>query len=592
MYQALYRKWRPKVFADVVGQEHITETLRRQVAQGRLSHAYLFTGTRGTGKTTCAKILAKAVNCEHPADGDPCGQCPACQGIDSGSLLDVLELDAASNNGVDQVRALRDEAIYSPAAVRYRVYIIDEVHMLSTAAFNALLKILEEPPAHLIFILATTELHKVPATILSRCQRFAFKRIQPADIAQRLLYVAGQENIDLKRDGAELLSRLADGALRDALSLLDQCAAAGGTVDSRRVLDVLGLAGNAQTARLLDCLLRRDVQAALLLLDELYAAGKDVGTLLSQLTALVRDLLIRMTAPQGGAALLSGGYDEAAMDSLSQGVSPTRLIFMATQLQAVSAALPMSANRRTDAELCLMRLCDESLCGDTAALAARLARLEDGLSGGQPGPVRQSDPARRTGAARQSKPSRQEVPAAPRQSRPQPAAPPPWDDPAPIPDGPPPTEAPPPPGDWDAPPPPGDDDAPPPAEAEERPAARTAPAQAAASAAPASGGLWQALVEQYKNQLTPMYRIMLDDAWGDMEGDALVVRCGDELTQETLDCPAVAEVLRSVTGAHLGREVAVRFTLGKGETPPAGQAPDKLDALIRAGSKYDSFTVK
>ena len=403
MYQALYRKWRPKVFADVVGQEHITETLRRQVAQGRLSHAYLFTGTRGTGKTTCAKILAKAVNCEHPADGDPCGRCPACQGIDSGSLLDVLELDAASNNGVDHVRALRDEAIYSPAAVRYRVYIIDEVHMLSTAAFNALLKILEEPPAHLIFILATTELHKVPATILSRCQRFAFKRIQPADIARRLLYVAGQENIDLKRDGAELLSRLADGALRDALSLLDQCAAAGGTVDSRRVLDVLGLAGNAQTARLLDCLLRRDVQAALLLLDELYAAGKDVGTLLSQLTALVRDLLIRMTAPQGGAALLSGGYDEAAMDSLSQGVSPTRLIFMATQLQAVSAALPMSANRRTDAELCLMRLCDESLCGDTAALAARLARLEDGLSGGQPGPspvkparpVRASPPGRR-----------------------------------------------------------------------------------------------------------------------------------------------------------------------------------------------------
>ena len=239
-----------------------------------------------------------------------------------------------------------------------------------------------------------------------------------------------------------------------------------------------------------------------------------------------------------------------------------------------------------------MRLCDESLCGDTAALAARLARLEDGLSGGQPGPVRQSDPARRTGAARQSKPTRQEAPAAPRQSRPQPADPPPWDDPAPIPDGPPLTEAPPPPGDWDAPPPPGDDDAPPPAEAEERPAARTAPAQAAASAAPASGGLWQALVEQYKNQLTPMYRIMLDDAWGDMEGDALVVRCGDELTQETLDCPAVAEVLRSVTGAHLGREVAVRFTLGKGETPPAGQAPDKLDALIRAGSKYDSFTVK
>ena len=195
MYQALYRKWRPKAFADVIGQEHITETLRRQVAEGRTSHAYLFTGTRGTGKTTCAKILAKAVNCEAPVDGDPCGKCPSCVGIDSGGFLDVLELDAASNNGVDQVRALRDEAVYSPANVKKRVYIVDEVHMLSTAAFNALLKILEEPPAHLIFILATTELHKVPATILSRCQRFAFKRIMPQDIAQRLLYVSARETI-------------------------------------------------------------------------------------------------------------------------------------------------------------------------------------------------------------------------------------------------------------------------------------------------------------------------------------------------------------------------------------------------------------
>ena len=378
MYQALYRKWRPKAFADVIGQEHITETLRRQVAEGRTSHAYLFTGTRGTGKTTCAKILAKAVNCESPVDGDPCGKCPSCLGIDSGSFLDVLELDAASNNGVDQVRALRDEAVYSPANVKKRVYIVDEVHMLSTAAFNALLKILEEPPAHLIFILATTELHKVPATILSRCQRFAFKRIQPQDIAARLLHVAGQEGMELRPEAAELLSRLADGALRDALSLLDQCGAAAGVIDSPRVLEVLGLAGNVQTGELMDRLLRRDVQGALLQLDRLYSGGKDVGALLGELSTLTRDLLIRMTAPQGGAALLSGGYDTALMDSLSQGVSPTRLIFMASQLQSASAALPLSPNRRTDAELCLMRLCDESLCGDVTALAARLARLEEG----------------------------------------------------------------------------------------------------------------------------------------------------------------------------------------------------------------------
>ena len=241
MYQALYRKWRPKTFSDVVGQEHVTETLQRQVAEGRLSHAYLFTGTRGTGKTTCAKILAKAVNCEHPENGNPCNKCSSCLGIESGGFLDVMELDAASNNGVDHVRALRDEAIYSPAQVKKRVYIIDEVHMLSIAAFNALLKILEEPPEHLMFILATTELHKVPATILSRCQRFAFRRILPREIVGRLNYIAEQEGIDLRPDGAELLAHIADGALRDALSLLDQCAAAGGTIDSAAVLDALGI---------------------------------------------------------------------------------------------------------------------------------------------------------------------------------------------------------------------------------------------------------------------------------------------------------------------------------------------------------------
>ena len=263
MYQALYRKWRPRTFDDVVGQSHITDTLKRQVATGRLSHAYLFTGTRGTGKTTCAKILARAVNCEHPVDGNPCNQCPSCLGIESGSILDVLELDAASNNGVDQVRALRDEAVYTPAAVRKRVYIVDEVHMLSTAAFNALLKILEEPPEHLMFILATTELHKVPATIKSRCQQFSFKRILPGDIAARLAYVAREEGIELRGEGASLLARLADGGLRDALSLLDQCAGPSGPIGEQEVLDALGLAGNLETARLMEQLGGGDTAGAL-----------------------------------------------------------------------------------------------------------------------------------------------------------------------------------------------------------------------------------------------------------------------------------------------------------------------------------------
>ena len=551
MYQALYRKWRPKAFADVVGQEHITQTLRRQAAQGRLSHAYLFTGTRGTGKTTCAKILAKAVNCQHPVDGDPCNQCQACLGIDNGSLLDVLELDAASNNGVDHVRALRDEAIYSPASVRYRVYIVDEVHMLSTAAFNALLKILEEPPAHLIFILATTELHKVPATILSRCQRFAFRRIRPQDIAQRLRYVAGQEGMALDEDAAELLARLSDGALRDALSLLDQCGASGGAIDTGRVLDVLGLAGNVQTAELMGCVLRREVKEALLLLDRLYRGGKDVGALLSELSTLTRDLLIRMTAPEGGAALLSGGYDSAQLDSLSQGVNPTRLIYMATQLQTTAAALPLSANRRTDAELCLMRLCDEGLCGDVTALAARLARLEEGGAA----PVHPAPPR----------------PAPVKAQAPPPQDPPPWDeDPAPIPDAPPWEEP-------DGPPPYGEPVRPAPAPERQREAPPPQP-QAA------SGGntLWRDVAEVCKNQLTPMYWFMLDDTSGTLEGDTLTVRCGDELTKETLDTPDISAVIRTAAAGRLGRSVAVRFALGGGEAPAAA---DKLEDLIRQALK-------
>ena len=565
MYQALYRKWRPKTFADVIGQEHITETLRRQVAEGRTSHAYLFTGTRGTGKTTCAKILAKAVNCLHPADGDPCGQCAACQGIDSGSLLDVLELDAASNNGVDHVRALRDEAIYSPASVKYRVYIVDEVHMLSTPAFNALLKILEEPPAHLIFILATTELHKVPATILSRCQRFAFKRIMPQDIAQRLLYVSARENIALSPDAAETLARLADGALRDALSLLDQCAAAGGTIDGPRVLDVLGLAGAVQTAQMMDLLLRRDVPGALTLLHQLYTGGKDVAALLGELSALARDLLIRMTAPAGGAALLSGGFDTGVMDSLSQAVSPTRLIYMAAQLQSALAALPLSPNRRTDAELCLIRLCDESLCGDVTALAARLARLEEGeprRAAPRPASIR-PEPAPIPPAQAAPPPARQAAPVIQQPAPPEPAPippsdPPPWDGA---------------PGPEDGPPPYGEParrEAPPPVESEKKPAPPSALQ---------GGQLWRNVAEICKNQLTPMYWYMLDDASGTLEGDVLVVRCGDELTMETLksrggghpDCRRGAAGPERGRAVHPGRQRAGGPAGQAGGAHPAGQ---------------------
>ena len=572
MYQALYRKWRPKTFSDVVGQEHVTETLQRQVAEGRLSHAYLFTGTRGTGKTTCAKILAKAVNCEHPENGNPCNKCQSCLGIESGGFLDVMELDAASNNGVDHVRALRDEAIYSPAQVKKRVYIIDEVHMLSIAAFNALLKILEEPPEHLMFILATTELHKVPATILSRCQRFAFRRILPREIVGRLNYIAEQEGIDLRPDGAELLAHIADGALRDALSLLDQCAAAGGTIDSAAVLDALGLAGNLQTAQLMDCVLRRDTKAALLLLHRLYGSGKDVGAVLGELSALARDLLISKTAPEGGAALLTGGYDGQTMDSLLRQADSARLIAICTTLQRTAADMNVSVNRRTDAELCLLKLCDETLSGDLSAINARLARLEQQMATG----VRY---AAAEGAAQAEKPAPAKTAAKPTAVEDE--APPPWEDSAPAPaDG----------SFDDAPPPYGE-----PAEPERPQSAMTAPAPQAAEPkveAPAPTGdsdIWLALMESYKNRLTPDKRAFVGQADGRLANGVLTVYCPTAVTKAMLDTEAVAAVLREVTGQSVGQAIAVRFVVGE---PEDGKKRDKFQDLLRMGSKFDNFNIK
>ena len=577
MYQALYRKWRPKTFSDVVGQEHVTETLQRQVAEGRLSHAYLFTGTRGTGKTTCAKILAKAVNCEHPENGNPCNKCSSCLGIESGGFLDVMELDAASNNGVDHVRALRDEAIYSPAQVKKRVYIIDEVHMLSIAAFNALLKILEEPPEHLMFILATTELHKVPATILSRCQRFAFRRILPREIVGRLNYIAEQEGIDLRPDGAELLAHIADGALRDALSLLDQCAAAGGTIDSAAVLDALGLAGNLQTAQLMDCVLRRDTKAALLLLHRLYGSGKDVGAVLGELSALARDLLISKTAPEGGAALLTGGYDGQTMDGLLRQADSARLIAICTTLQRAAADMNVSVNRRTDAELCLLKLCDETLSGDLSAINARLARLEQQMTAG----VRYAA----AGSTAQVVPAPAEKPA-PARAAAKPAAvedeaPPPWEDSAPAPAD----------GSFDDAPPPYGEPAEPerPQSATPAPAPQAAEPKAEASAPTGDSDIWLALMESYKNRLTPDKRAFVGQADGRLANGVLTVYCPTAVTKAMLDTEAVAAVLREVTGQSVGQAIAVRFVVGE---PEDGKKRDKFQDLLRMGSKFDNFNIK
>ena len=355
MYQALYRKWRPKTFDEVVGQEHITEILKKQVLTDRPSHAYLFTGTRGTGKTTCAKLLAKAVNCLNPVGGNPCNQCEICRGIDSGAILDVTEMDAASNNGVDDVRAIRDEAVYAPVAARRRVYIIDEVHMLSKPAFNALLKTIEEPPEHLVFILATTELYKVPATILSRCQRYSFHRVPPELIRNRLMQVAAAEGLELEEEAAGLLSRLADGALRDALSLLDQCS--GARIDRERVLSAIGLAENEEICRLMEALQRGDSDTALEILDNLYQAGKDVSSVLEQLASLHRDILLRFVAPGSGGALMSGGYADGTLERLARNTDVPGLLAALDVLEEADAALDRSSDRRLCAELCLVRLC-------------------------------------------------------------------------------------------------------------------------------------------------------------------------------------------------------------------------------------------
>lgn len=383
MYQALYRKYRPQTFDDVVGQSAVTQTLKNQLLSGHMSHAYLFTGSRGTGKTSCARILAKAVNCQNPQQGNPCNCCDACRSIDAGTCMDVLEIDAASNNGVDNVRDLRDDAVYTPSEVKKRVYIIDEVHMLSTSAFNALLKIIEEPPEHLLFVLATTELHKVPATILSRCQRFSFRRISQEDIASRLQYVSYQENIDLDDSAAKVLSRMSDGGMRDALSLLDQCASATvGELNAQRVYACLGIAGEQSCGEMMERIAQHDTRGVLTLFDRLYAEGKDVAAMLDELCCLTRDLCLLKTAPGSGISMLSGVTEDSTAKKLTAAFTAGELTRMMTVLQDTLSGFSKGGSRRMEAELCLIKLCQPELNLDLDAMNARLTRLEDSIRSG------------------------------------------------------------------------------------------------------------------------------------------------------------------------------------------------------------------
>ena len=375
MYRALYRKWRPQKFEDVVAQRGIVTALRNQIATGRVGHAYLFTGVRGTGKTTCAKIFAKAVNCLHPQNGDPCGECEICKGIDNGSILDVVEMDAASNNGVDDIRDLRDETAYTPSACHYKVYIIDEVHMLSTAAFNALLKTLEEPPAHVIFILATTEIQKVPATILSRCQRYDFTRIGPEDIAHRVEYIAKEEGLELTTDGAELISRLADGAMRDALSILDTCAGVTAKVDADVVRQMAGVTDRSYLFHISDAIEAQDGAAALAQLAQLRQQSVDVKRLTEELIAHYRALML--AALPGGQALLSGVSPEEEAQYLEKGpqLGQKEAIRAIRTLGNALEHMTRGSDQRIELELALFSLSEpvQQVVQTVAAAPARAA---------------------------------------------------------------------------------------------------------------------------------------------------------------------------------------------------------------------------
>ena len=398
---ALYRKWRPLTFDDVCGQDHITKALRAQIESGRVSHAYLFTGTRGTGKTTCAKILARAVCCEHPVHGNPCGECAACQAILSENALDVTEIDAASNNGVDNIREIREEASYAPSVLKRRVYIIDEVHMLSAGAFNALLKTLEEPPEHVLFILATTELHKVPATILSRCQRYDFRRIAPEVLSARLLDIAQREGIALDAPAAAMLARLGDGSMRDAISLFDRAAGEGSAVTVQTVAEALGIASGETLEQVFSALLAGDAAGALRVFTESYMAGRDVTSFFDELLNLIRDIYILKTTGLSEYLTSACAGDEQKLREFAQSADAGTLEFFVESISDLLSRLTRTAIKRTDAEMCLVKMALRHTAAAAAPQTAVRPAAQPSAPAGQA--VRQPE--------QQSAPSRQAAPA-------------------------------------------------------------------------------------------------------------------------------------------------------------------------------------
>ncbi len=394
-YQALYRKYRPRTFSEVYGQEHITETLKNEIASGTTVHAYLFTGTRGTGKTSCAKILANAVNCNVSKDGNPCLECESCKTSLNGDNTDIVEIDAASNNSVEDIRNLREQINFAPASSKYRVYIIDEVHMLSLSAFNALLKTLEEPPAHVIFILATTEVHKLPATILSRCQRFDFRRIEPQKICERLQYIASNEGLTITDSAATLIAAAADGGMRDALSILDLCASAAKDIDDSTVESVCAMAGNDYLTELTDYIKTRDTQNALLMLDKLHNSSVDMLRLLSELISHYRDLMIIKTVKDGNLPIVCSTNRLKALTAQAKDYDIKDIMHALSKLQAATA-LMQSGNRRCEMEMTVIKLCNPALSSDIASLERRISILESGTKTVTLPVIKQKEPPKAT----------------------------------------------------------------------------------------------------------------------------------------------------------------------------------------------------
>ena len=380
MHQAFYRKWRPQTFDDVCGQEHITSVLRYQAENNAFSHAYLFCGSRGTGKTTCAKILAKVVNCEHPVNGSPCGVCPSCLAIDSGAATDVLEMDAASNNGVDDIRDIRDEVVYAPSSLKKRVYIIDEVHMLSVNAFNALLKTLEEPPEHVVFILATTELHKLPATIVSRCQRFDFRRISTDTLMKRLQYIAEQEKLELQPDAARALAKLAQGGMRDAISLLELCAGGNQKITMETVNESVGSTGRESMVETVHAISQQNYDLLFAQIDEIVRSSKDIAVYWQNLISFYRDMLVVKTTANAEQYLDLTDTETEELKAAAGNFRKETLLYHCKLLeQALYSMQKANAVKRIVAEFTLVRMCDESLDQSNEALLSRIAKLEDAM---------------------------------------------------------------------------------------------------------------------------------------------------------------------------------------------------------------------